>query len=125
MNKRTLFLKTEDGLSKETKKADEVSAKNELVVTGEELLKMNVEELPFLLEGIIPTVGVAALGGASDMGKSSLLRQFVIAVVTAQTTFLGFKLNLKHKRALYISTEDDVMAVVHLIPEIIYNKALQ
>lgn len=85
------------------------------IFTGEELLKMNITELPYLLEGIIPQVGVVALAGSSDTGKSSLLRQLAAAIVRGDKEFLGFKLNTKFKNAIYVSTEDDYMAMAYLL----------
>lgn len=85
------------------------------IFTGEELLNMNISELPYLLEGIIPQVGVVALAGSSDTGKSSLLRQLAAAIVRGDSDFLGFKLNTRFKNAIYVSTEDDYMAMAYLL----------
>jgi RecA-family ATPase len=60
-------------------------------------------------------VGLLALAGSSDTGKSSILRQFAIAVSLADAEFLGWKLNLKHNSAIYVSTEDDELAVNYLL----------
>jgi KaiC/GvpD/RAD55 family RecA-like ATPase len=59
--------------------------------------------------------GIAVLAGSSDTGKSSILRQLAIAVVKGDDKFLGFKLNTTHKRAIYVSTEDDRVSIAHLL----------
>jgi RecA-family ATPase len=98
--------RTEDKKEKKERKS---------IFTGEELLNMNISELPYLLEGIIPQVGVVALAGSSDTGKSSFLRQLAAAIVKGDEDFLGFKLNLRFKNAIFVSTEDDYMAMAYLL----------
>lgn len=60
-----------------------------------------------LMEPLLPRVGVAALVGSSDSGKSSLLRGLAMAVASGAGKYLGFELKPLHARALYVSTEDD------------------
>ncbi len=85
------------------------------VYTGKELLKRKSKKIPTLVDPIFPKVGVCALGGSSDTGKSSLLRQFALNVGTGQKSFLGFKLNSTYKKAVYVSTEDDEYATSHIL----------
>lgn len=73
-----------------------------------------MEFIPCLVEPILPTSGIGAVAGASDTGKSSLLRQLAIDVCTGDT-FLGFPMKSRHKRAIYVSTEDDETAVSFLL----------
>lgn len=75
-------------------------------MTGEELMNLNVEEIPCLIDPLLHQAGLACLAGSSDTGKSTLLRQLAIAISTGEESFLGFKINVKHKAALYVSTED-------------------
>ena len=81
------------------------------VYTGEQLLNLNVEKIPMLLEPLIPQGAVVALAGSSDTGKSSLLRQLACTIALGSTDFLGFKLNLN----IYVSTEDNDKAVSALL----------
>lgn len=74
---------------------------------GMELIERNIETLPTLLDPIFPSCGAIAIAGSSDLGKSTLLRQFALSVALGDETFLGWKLNTKHKRSIYVSTEDD------------------
>ena len=90
-------------------KNDQISFK-----TGSDLLMREIDEIPCLVDPILPRSGVVALGGASDTGKSSILRQLAIDVCTGDK-FLGFTINSRHKRAIYVSTEDDEMAVSYLL----------
>lgn len=74
---------------------------------GAELIQRDIETLPTLLDPIFPACGSVAIAGTSDIGKSSLLRHLALAVSVGDSTFLGWKLNTKHQRAIYVSTEDD------------------
>lgn len=74
---------------------------------GAELIQRDIETLPTLVDPIFPACGSIAIAGSSDLGKSTLLRQFALAVAIGDETFLDWKLNTNHQRAIYISTEDD------------------
>ena len=61
-------------------------------ITGEYLLQANIEQIPCLVEPFLQQVGLACLAGSSDTGKSSLLRQLAISIVTGAPegdSFLG------------------------------------
>lgn len=88
---------------------------NKQIFTADKLLSRGVTVLPTLLDPILPKTGLAALAGSSDTGKSSFLRQLAIAVAIGDKTFLGWKLHLKHERAIYVSTEDDDYAISYLM----------
>jgi hypothetical protein len=75
-------------------------------LTGEDLFKMSGEKPPMLIDGIAPQVGILALVGSSDTGKSMLLRQLAISCVRG-FNFLGFKLNVRYAAALLVVTEDE------------------
>lgn len=87
------------------------------ISTGKSLLELNIDSIPFLVEGLIQKTGLAALGGSSDTGKSTLLRQLAMDVALGNPEFIGFKLNTIHKRAIYISTEDDIIATAYLLKQ--------
>ena len=76
-----------------------------------EMIMTTTEQSPTLLEPILPRQGVVALVGSSDSGKSSLLRGLAMAVVTGKEEFIGFRLNTRYRRAIYVSTEDDQQSV--------------
>ncbi len=77
-------------------------------ITGTEILNLAEDDKSrFLWEPFIPKVGMVALAGASDCGKSTLVRQLAISIATKQKTFLGSPLNVNHGRACYIATEDE------------------
>ena len=71
--------------------------------------------MPWLIEGIFGRSGLCALGGSSDMGKSTFLRQLAISVAMGDSTFLEWKLNLRYKKVLYISTEDEPISIAHVM----------
>lgn len=81
-------------------------------ISAEALLNMKLEKIPCLIEPIFPKVGLIAIAGSSDTGKSTLMRQLCLQIVTGADTFLGYQLQATHQRAIYVSTEDgkDAMA---------------
>ncbi|MBP1630825.1 MAG: hypothetical protein H6Q15_1718 [Bacteroidetes bacterium] len=81
---------------------------------GMELLNDDIVEIPKLIDPIFHRVGLAALIGSSDGGKSSLLRDLAVSVVSGRD-FLGWKVEPIHHRAYYVSTEDDKMAISCLL----------
>jgi len=103
------------GQSKNDTIEDEAVNNEEFIVTATTLLNMGINEIPTLLDPILPKVGVAAIIGSSDTGKSSYLRQLAFEVANGSTTFLGFKINANHQSAIYVSTEDDELAISVLL----------
>ena len=84
-------------------------------ITGEMLLNQNINEIPTLLEPLLPKSGLVCLAGSSDTGKSAFLRQLSMSVSAGLKAFLGMKLNVEHRSAIYVSTEDDETANAYLI----------
>lgn len=78
----------------------------ETEITGEQLLLTDIKEIPCLVEPFLQQTGLACLAGSSDTGKSSILRQLAISIVTGDPDFIGFKINARHKSVIYVSTED-------------------
>lgn len=85
------------------------------LITGEQLLLMPYEKMRTLIEPILQQTGLACLAGSSDTGKSTLLRQLVIAIVTGATEFLGFLINAVYQSAIYVSTEDLESETIYLL----------
>jgi len=84
-------------------------------ITGEDLLLSKMEKLPCLVDPFLQQSGLACLGGSSDTGKSSLLRQLAISIAAGDENFLGFKINARHKSVIYVATEDDMNATTYLL----------
>lgn len=84
----------------------QLSSKHSDEITGEDLLLSEIKEIPCLVEPMFQQAGLACLAGSSDTGKSSVLRQLAISIVTGQTDFLGFKINSRYREVIYVSTED-------------------
>ncbi len=93
----------------------QVDANDNYEITAEELLNRKVESIPCLIEPIIQQVGLAAVAGSSDVGKSAFLRQLAFAVASGEPDFLGFPIRAKHRSAIYVSTEDDEQATSYLL----------
>lgn len=80
-------------------------------ISGEDLIKSSSTDIPKLWSPYLPKTGLAAITGPSDCGKSSLIRQLALSIVTGRTNFLGSPLVTKHKRAYLICTEDSAEAI--------------
>jgi len=63
---------------------------------------------------IFPQKGTAVLAGKPDTGKSQIARQLCIHVALGLKQFIGFDLNTKHQRSLYVATEDGMEACSYL-----------
>ncbi|WP_345275549.1 AAA family ATPase [Litoribaculum gwangyangense] len=83
--------------------------------TALELFNLETENIPKLLEPFLQKSGLATLVGTSDAGKSTFLRQLCLSIVLKSKAFLGFKLNPKHHRVIYVTTEDDYSSVSYSI----------
>jgi len=82
--------------------------------TARQLYVMDVEKLPCLFGDIIPSAGLWTLVGSSDTGKSMLLRQLALNCAKGEP-FIGWPNNAKHKRSIFISTEDDAASTSYLV----------
>jgi len=71
-----------------------------------QLFNLNITEIPFLVEKLIPNDSIVVLAGPSETGKSTFYTQLSLAIAKREETFLGFKINGVYKRILIISTED-------------------
>ncbi len=89
--------------------------REQYVFTADNILRLNNKELPCILDKVVQQIGLAALGGSSDCGKSSILRHFAIAICTKQKKFLGCRIKAKHNSVIYVSTEDDIQSVSYLL----------
>lgn len=104
--------------SNKTARHDQNSAQDEKsetyeyeVITGEEILQMEGDSLPYLIDPLFPKSGLVGFGGSSDTGKSTFLKQLATAVARGESQFLGFPLHVTHRSVIYVSTEDDKDAV--------------
>ncbi|OQP44134.1 hypothetical protein A4H97_33730 [Niastella yeongjuensis] len=89
--------------------------KPKLFYSGLDLLNFNIEKVPMLWEPFFPAKGLVGFTGASDCGKSLFLRQLAMAVAMQKKTFLDYPLNVKHGKAIYVSTEDELEGVGALL----------
>lgn len=78
------------------------------VYTARELAILGVEAI-FVLYALFP-IGISMLVGASDSGKSMILRLLGLCA-SGGRDFLGRKFNGKHRSAIIVSTEDDSTAL--------------
>jgi len=100
-------------VAKHAEKAAE--PKQRTSISAMDLLNRRVENIPCLVEPFLQKVGLACIAGSSDTGKSSLLRYLCMCIVSGGTDFLGFQIQAKHKRSIYVSTEDDETAISYLL----------
>lgn len=92
----------------------ETAGQPDYVHTALDLVNMDVESIPMLFEGLIPKVGLWSVVGASDTGKSMLLRQIAMCVA-GERGFLDKEINPVHGSAIVVSTEDDETALAFLL----------
>jgi hypothetical protein len=85
------------------------------VKTGRSLLENDITEIPMLWGHLLHKYGIAVLGGSSDTGKSSLLRQLSAAIVNKESEFLGYPLNLTYNSVIIVSSEDDEYSMSSII----------
>ncbi|MDP4229564.1 MAG: AAA family ATPase [Bacteroidota bacterium] len=81
-------------------------------------LKNTAFDYEALLEPYIPQVGIAAVVGMPDSGKSMLCRNLAFAVAYGEQEFLGLPLRPRHQRALFVTTEDTVEATKYCFGKI-------
>lgn len=94
---------------------DDETGKNQPVTyTGAELFNLDTRNIPNIIDPIIPSVGIWAIVGSSDTGKSILLRQLALSI-TRNLDFLSFKTNPKHSSVLVIATEDDSVSTSFML----------
>lgn len=84
-------------------------------VTARTLLESEGSEILPLIEPLFPSVGIMAIVGVSDIGKSTLSRQLAFAVAYGDTHFIGYKINAIHHKAIYVTTEDDYGSIKRLL----------
>ena len=117
----------ENGIENNSTETEEISSSEEVnnrkSISAAELMSRQIEEVPCLVEPILPKTGLACIAGSSDTGKSSLLRYLCMCVVSGKTDFIGFQIQAEHKRAIYVSTEDDETIIAHLLSK--QNRDLQ
>ncbi len=86
-------------------------------VTAKYLIENAPDDIPMLVDPIIPKNSLSAIIGSSSSGKSSLARQLAMAICRGDNEFLGFGLSPVNKRVLYLSTEEDQEIVSPVIKE--------
>jgi hypothetical protein len=84
------------------------------LVSAAHLLGLKLKDMPYLVQDLIPRC-LFVLAGSSDTGKSTFFRNLAIAISLRASTFLGFPLNVRYGRVIYVSTEDDYAAMAHLL----------
>jgi hypothetical protein len=95
----------------------ETPCDHKVVYTAVELMEMGNIQQQYLLEPILPQIGTAVLAGKPDTGKTQLARQLCIHIAAGLNDFLGFTINPKHGKALYLSTEDSREATTFLLSQ--------
>jgi hypothetical protein len=90
---------------------EKIIKKNKSYYTAQDLLNLEIKEIPMLWDPFIPQIGLVGLTGPSDTGKSTLLRQLAISICKRDINFLGNALNTRYGNVVCISTEDGREAV--------------
>ncbi len=66
-----------------------------------------------LLSPLLLRTGLHGCTGPPDVGKSTFSRQLALHIVRGESHFLGYPLSPKHKRVLFVSSEDSKFATKH------------
>lgn len=85
-----------------------------IFINGLELMNMQTECIPMLIKDLIPLVAVWAIVGASDTGKSMILRQLAMSIA-GNKEFLNRPINAIYNRVIVVCSEDDDFAISYLI----------
>ena len=80
-----------------------------------DLLNRGITEIPTLLGEVFPKKGLIALAGASDVGKSTWIRQFLVWLVAKKEQFCGWPIKAEHHKALYYASEDAAESIAYLL----------
>lgn len=91
------------------------------VMSAKELLELDVDDVPMLVEGLIQKTGLVGITGSSDVGKSCFLRQLALSIVGGDKKFLGFPLNRNTGSVIYVSTEDMMTDLAYLVKKQLKN----
>ena len=76
-----------------------------------EILSLDADSIPFLLQTLIPEQAITILAGQSDVGKGMLYLQLALSIIQGKEELHGLKLNSKYKKVLLVSTEDGVIQI--------------
>lgn len=71
-----------------------------------ELLTRVIPKNQHLWGPFLSKKGLAAIVGCPDSGKSMFCRELALSIALGKEEFAGFPLDVKHGRAIYVSTED-------------------
>jgi hypothetical protein len=104
---------------KPVKNATDHKRTHRIFMTGKELFNLPVKSEPFLLENLIPSEVMMVLSGDSDSGKSLWALNLAVGIVTGSESFVGLKLQPKHKAVLIVSTEDGVKDLALRVQKIV------
>ena len=89
-------------------------APDPIFISGLDLMNMQTESIPMLIGDLIPLVGVWAIVGASDTGKSMILRQLAMCIAGNKES-LNMPINAINNRVIYVCSEDDEFATSYLL----------
>lgn len=80
--------------------------KPKYVYTAEEIMDLKITEVQMLFSPILQKIGLAALCGGSDTGKSYLCLELALSICTDQEDILGLKIKRNHGSVIIVCTED-------------------
>lgn len=100
-----------------------VDLSKDLFTIGE-LVSLEYETYPYLLEKFIPKGCISFLAGSSDSGKSLFTLNLAISIITDQKEYIGQKIDQTYGKVLLISSEDGPIALSIRIKKLLNGKNL-
>lgn len=89
-----------------------------------ELLSLDSDNIPFLVQTLLPEQAITVLAGQSDVGKGLFFLQLTLQIIQGKTEFLGYKLNQKFNRVILVSSEDGALQISNRIKKQLKGKSL-
>ncbi len=103
----------------------DVKKKPSYILTAEDILNMEVKSVPMLFAPILQKVGVAAICGGSDSGKSYLCLNLGLALCSDDEEVLGLKINKTFGNVIMVCTEDTAEDTCVRLTSLLKNREME
>jgi len=91
------------------------------MLSGFDVTKMNIVPKKQIIQSLIPEHSQIILGGTTGSNKSFMAMQMGMSLANNEDEFLGFKINVKNQKVLYVDTECGSKTFVERFQAIVKN----